>query len=81
METCYKLIERKLLQSLNLASRRFEIEAEITAKLLLSDVPIFEVPIRYEHREEGKKLTPMDGWPTLKKLIASRSWQPPRSAA
>lgn len=78
METCYKLIDRRLFQSLNLHSRRFEIEAEITAKLLRSGVKIFEAPIRYEHREEGKKLTPMDGLPTLAKLITCRTWRPER---
>jgi glycosyltransferase involved in cell wall biosynthesis len=79
METCYKMIDRKLFQSLNLESRRFEIEAEITAKLLRSGVKIFQTPIRYEHREEGKKLTPMDGLPTLQKLITCRFWKPPKN--
>lgn len=79
METCYKMIDRKLFQSLGLVSRRFEIEAEITAKLLRSGVKIYETPIRYEHREEGKKLTPMDGLPTLQKLIECRFWQPPQA--
>ena len=75
METCYKLIERRLFQSLELQSKRFEIEAEITAKLLRSGVRIYEVPIRYDHREEGKKLTPWDGIPTLRKLISCRLWR------
>lgn len=79
METCYKLISRTLLQSLDLQSHRFEIEAEITAKLIRSGVNILEAPIRYEHREEGKKLTPWDGLPTLSKLIQCRFWQPPSS--
>ncbi len=76
METCYKMIDRKLFQSLKLESRRFEIEAEITAKLLRSGVKIYQTPIRYEHREEGKKLTPLDGIPTLQKLITCRFWKP-----
>ncbi len=76
METCYKLVDRQLFQSLNLESRRFEIEAEITAKLLRSGVEILEAPIRYEHREEGKKLTPWDGLPTLGKLLSCRFWRP-----
>lgn len=76
METCYKLIDRELFQSLNLQSNRFEIEAEITAKLLRSGVRIYETPIRYEHREEGKKLTPWDGVPTLEKLLNCRFWKP-----
>lgn len=79
METCYKLIDRKVFQSLDLQSRRFEIEAEITAKLLRSGVQILEAPIRYEHREEGKKLTPWDGLPTLAKLLSCRFWQPPKT--
>lgn len=76
METCYKLIDRKLFQSLDLRSRRFEIEAEITAKLLRLETQILEAPIRYEHREEGKKLTPWDGLPTLNKLLQCRFWRP-----
>lgn len=76
METCYKLIERRLLQSLELNSRRFEIEAEITGKLLRSGVTIEEVPIRYDPREEGKKLTPWDGFPTVARLIRTRYWRP-----
>jgi glycosyltransferase involved in cell wall biosynthesis len=77
METCYKLIDRELFQSLGLQSHRFEVEAEITAKLLRSEIQILEAPIRYEHREEGKKLTPWDGLPTLGKLLQCRFWQPP----
>lgn len=77
METCYKLIDREIFQSLDLQSRRFEIEAEITAKLLRLGVEIVQAPIRYEHREEGKKLTPLDGLPTLSKLISCRFWRPP----
>lgn len=72
METCYKLIDRQLIQSLNLNSRGFEIEGEITAKLLNLGVKIEEAPIQYEHREEGKKLTPLDGLPTLLALIKYR---------
>ena len=76
METCYKLIDRAIIQSLDLQSRRFEIEAEITAKLIRSGVNILEAPIQYEPREEGKKLTPWDGVPTLSKLIRCRFWRP-----
>ena len=72
METCYKLIDRQLMQSLKLKSRGFEIEGEITSKLLSLGIAIEETPIRYEHREEGKKLTPWDGIPTLMALIKTR---------
>lgn len=72
METCYKLVNRRLLQSLDLQSHRFEIEAEISSKLLRQGVQIYQAPIRYEPREEGKKLTPLDGLPTLATLLKYR---------
>jgi glycosyltransferase involved in cell wall biosynthesis len=72
IETCYKLVDRCLLQSLELESRGFEIEAEITAKLLTRGISIYETPIRYEPRDEGKKLSPWDGIPTIKTLLRHR---------
>lgn len=61
METCYKMIDRRLMQSLNLVSSRFEIEPEITCKLLRKGIKIFEVPISYAGRKEGKKIGVKDG--------------------
>lgn len=72
METCYKLVDRRLLQSLDLRSRRFEIEAEISSKLLRRGVHIYQTPIRYEPRAAGKKLSPLDGLPTLATLVKYR---------
>ena len=72
METCYKLVDRHLLQSLKLRSCRFEIEAEISSKLLRRGVHIYQTPIRYLPREEGKKLSPLDGLPTLATLVKYR---------
>ena len=80
METCYKMIDRRLMQSLALNSRGFEIEAEMTSKLLLAGVTIHETPIQYEHREEGKKLTPWDGIPTVKTLLKYRFGSKPPAA-
>ena len=77
METCYKLVDRRLMQSLSLTSRRFEIEAEITAKLRRLGVRIHQVPIRYDPRDEDqKKLTAWDGIPTLQTLLKYRFWRP-----
>jgi len=76
METCYKLINRDVFKCLKLQSRRFDIEAEITAKLLLLRTKIVEVPIRYEPRREGKKLTVWDGIPTVVALIKCLPWKP-----
>lgn len=61
METCYKVIRRPLFQSLGLTADRFEIEPEITAKLLRRRCRVVEVPIRYHARREGKKIGPKDG--------------------
>lgn len=74
METCYKMIDRNLMQSLNLQSRRFEIEAEISSKLLRRGVKIYEAPIDYQPRagDEGKKLSPLDGLPALATLLKYR---------
>lgn len=74
METCSKLIEGDLARSLNLHASRFDIEPEITAKILRQGVRIYEVPIRYTGREadEGKKISWRDGLPALWKLISTR---------
>ena len=62
METCYKLIRRDLWQELGVACNRFDIEPEITAKLLKRGVTIHEVPISYQGRSfaAGKKISWFD---------------------
>ncbi len=74
METCYKLIERDLVDSMNLHSSRFDIEPEITAKILKRGIRIYEVPISYSGREfdEGKKITWRDGFSALWTLVKYR---------
>lgn len=74
METCYKMIDGELLRSLRLTSDRFEIEPEITAKILRAGERIWEMPIRYAGREieEGKKISWRDGFPALWTLIKYR---------
>lgn len=74
METCYKLFDRKLIQSINIRSNRFNFEPEITAKVLKRKIRIFEVPISYAGREyhEGKKITWRDGIHALFALIKYR---------
>jgi len=61
METGYKLLRRSLFQRLALRAQRFEVEPEITAKLLRSRARIVEVPITYRGRRAGKKIGPKDG--------------------
>lgn len=72
METCYKLFTRESLGGINIKSNSFNIEPEITAKILKKGIRIYEVPISYAGREyeEGKKITWRDGvdavWALLK---------------
>jgi hypothetical protein len=68
METCYKLFDTKIIQSLALKEKRFGFEPEVTAKI--SRVPkirIYEVGISYYGRtfEEGKKIGWKDGFRAL----------------
>ena len=74
METCYKLIPAKIFKKINLSSKGFEIEPEITGKISMLRCRIVEVPISYKPRsiEEGKKIRWTDGLLALKKLIAVR---------
>jgi len=76
METCYKMMRRELAQSLDLECRRFDVEAEITAKVLRSGHTIHEMPISYTARYENKKLSPLDGLPTVQALWRYRRWKP-----
>ena len=61
--TCYKVMPRELAQSLDLQSNAFEIESEITAKILKRKIDILEIPIPYTPRTmaEGKHIRLKDG--------------------
>ncbi len=74
METCYKCFRRDVIEGMTLHSQRFEIEAELTAKILKRNYPIFETPISYNGRQfhEGKKLTWRDGFTAIAALIKYR---------
>jgi glycosyltransferase involved in cell wall biosynthesis len=63
LETCFKLMPVELYRSLNVRSRGFGMEAEVTAKLLRRRLRPYEVPISYtaRTRDEGKKITWRDG--------------------
>lgn len=76
METCYKMMWREIALGLQLECRRFDIEAEITAKLSRAGHVIREVPIQYTARYDNKKLSPLDGIPTMQALWKYRRWKP-----
>jgi glycosyltransferase involved in cell wall biosynthesis len=74
METCYKVMAREVAQSLELESNRFDIEPEITAKLLRAGHSICELPIRFEPRSraQGKKIGWRDGVRAIQVLLKYR---------
>ncbi len=72
METCYKTMSREVVQGMKLECRRFDVEAEITAKIARRGYRIVEAPISYNARHEQKKLSPLDGWPAIRALIKYR---------
>jgi len=71
METCYKVFRADLLQSMNLQSKRFGIEVELTAYLGKVRARIFELPISYFPRNQlqGKKINWKDGVAALRHLV------------
>jgi glycosyltransferase involved in cell wall biosynthesis len=65
METCYKLFNTKMIQSLELKEKRFGFEPEVTVKVSrIPKIRIYEVGISYYGRgyEEGKKIGWKDGF-------------------
>ncbi|WP_310379654.1 glycosyltransferase family 2 protein [Flavobacterium sp.] len=65
METCYKLFNTKIIQSISLKENRFGFEPEVTAKIArVPKIRIYEVGISYYGRtyEEGKKIGWKDGF-------------------
>ena len=74
METCYKVMRVEVARSLDLSAERFDIEPEITARLLRRGCRIHEVPVRYDprSRREGKKIRWRDGLRALQVLVRER---------
>ena len=67
METCYKVFRSEVLQKIDLKSRRFGFEPEVTIKVARLKCRIYEVPISYAGRDytEGKKIGWKDGLAAL----------------
>jgi len=74
METCYKMMTKEVYQNLNLNSDRFEIEPEITAKILKMGCKITEAPIITKPRsyKEGKKIKAKDTFGAIFTLLKYR---------
>jgi len=74
METCYKMFRRDVINGITIESNRFNVEPEVTAKILKQGYRVYEVPISYSGRDfsEGKKITWLDGFSALFTLLKYR---------
>jgi len=73
METGYKLFTQDVLKKITLSTREFEFEPEITAKILLNNFQIKEIPIKYKYRSYGQtKINWMDGFESLLILLQQK---------
>jgi glycosyltransferase involved in cell wall biosynthesis len=74
METCYKVMRTDVARSLGLTANRFDIEPEITARLLRGGHRIRELPVRFDARSraQGKKIGWRDGVRALQVLAVER---------
>jgi glycosyltransferase involved in cell wall biosynthesis len=74
METCYKIMRADVARSLRLEANRFDIEPQITARLLRAGHHVTELPVRFEARtrKQGKKIGWRDGVRALNVLVAER---------
>jgi glycosyltransferase involved in cell wall biosynthesis len=72
--TGYKVLRAEVARSLDLRCNGFDLDAEITCRLLRGGQRIIEVPVTYEPRgaEDGKKLSPSVGWSVLRAIVRTR---------
>ena len=75
--TGLKAFDRRLLKKLDLESDGVELETEIIAKLSKYNKYLLEVPVDYRPRlkSEGKKITVLDGFKAIIKLLKIRFLQ------
>ncbi len=74
METGYKMMTKEVIKNINLKSKRFDFEPEITAKIIKKGYKIIEIPITYNSRsfKSGKKITVKDGFIAFYYLLKYR---------
>jgi glycosyltransferase involved in cell wall biosynthesis len=67
METCYKVFRADVAKRIQITSKRFGVEPELTAKVARMRCRVYEVPISYAGRDysEGKKIGLRDAFDAL----------------
>ena len=58
METCYKVFKKEVIKDIEIKSRDFTVEPELTAKIFKKRYRVCEIPVSYYGRgySEGKKI-------------------------
>ncbi|MBU0880718.1 MAG: glycosyltransferase family 2 protein [Candidatus Omnitrophica bacterium] len=75
IETCYKMFRKEVIARINIRSKDFSVEPELTAKILKDkSLRIYEIPISYYGRSyaEGKKISWKDGFGALWTILKYR---------
>ena len=74
MEVGYKVFKVDVIKKIEIKSRRFGFEPEVTVKVAKMGCRVYEVPISYHGRTyaEGKKITWKDGIKAIYALIRFR---------
>jgi glycosyltransferase involved in cell wall biosynthesis len=77
LETCYKLFNTELLRRLGIDNDRFDVDPELTAKVVRSGLRIYEVPVCYTGRPylAGKKIRARDALSAIKTMWRYRNWR------
>ena len=72
--TAAKMVRADVLKSLNLTGAGFDLDFELTDKILRAGHEIIDIPVTYRPRTiaEGKKIRPWDGLWALKVIIRDR---------
>jgi hypothetical protein len=76
--TCYKVLRTEVARSLDLQCNGFDLDGEITCRILRDGHDIVEIPVTYDPRsvDEGKKLSPSVGWSVLRAIVRTRFSSP-----
>ena len=76
LETCYKMWRTTVLAGISIDNDRFDIDPELTAKVVRSGYTIHEVAVAYQGRpyRAGKKIRPRDALSALMAIWRYRHW-------
>jgi glycosyltransferase involved in cell wall biosynthesis len=73
MMTGYKVFQKSVLKNINIKADRFEVEPDITGRILQTGYRLIELPIEYHKRKKGKaKISKLDGVRSLIWLLKLR---------